>query len=224
MKRRLKQLKPKSDLLWITERTKRRHDIPQDIMLADRRMKVCVSGPEQAGKTSIIERIATGRFFEEYTPTTVTSFQNASITCCGTQTVNLELWDSSGSLRYIRFQNPLYYRGVTCVLLVYDVTNSDGLVLLLQLREECLHRASPKVKLIMCGNKSDVKHRGPKGVTYSQGAQLAREQGFDAFVEVSAKTTRNLHQLLGAIAQLCMEDESEYPRKTKTTKDHCYVM
>ncbi|KAH3766812.1 small GTP-binding protein [Pelomyxa schiedti] len=153
-----------------------------------------------------------GSFSMEYAPTIGARFMVLDAPA-GTLQVKLELWDCCGQERYLSLL-PMYYRGAACVVLVYDVTDSEGLVYLFKIREAIRSGAPMDVKLILCGNKSDVKDRGPKGVTRAQGLDLAKTNGFDAFIEVSALTGKNIPQLSHAIGTLVLENIDRNPRSS----------
>ncbi|KAH3714590.1 hypothetical protein Pelo_18900 [Pelomyxa schiedti] len=89
------------------------------------------------------------------------------------------------------------------------------------------HTTHPQ--LLLCGNKADIVdqessvthctgHMSPEAaegaVTYAQGLAFARANHCDGFIEVSAKTMKNIPELLAAFGLLALEGAP--PAKDRT--------
>ncbi|KAH3759786.1 hypothetical protein Pelo_8418 [Pelomyxa schiedti] len=166
------------------------------------RVKVCFTGPALSGKTCVIERIVNGRFFEEYTPTLWFQISRATASF-QTRPIDMEFW------------------GWLFDELDWLMERRNEVSPEVKVRNSSLKYYAQEPQTILCGNKVDVKDRGPKGVTREQGVQMAKENGFDAFIEVSAMTSRNIPQLRWAILQLFENVRSTH---TPTKKQKCAVM
>ena len=121
-------------------------------------MKAVVVGDTAAGKTSLSERFCYGDAAQHPNPTIGASFLQKRIQFTeksGSYSVSLQLWDTAGQERF-RSMAPMYYRGATAAIVVFDVTKSDS-----WLKVETWHRdlskyAEPGVVIGVAGNKTDL--------------------------------------------------------------------
>ncbi|KAH3722622.1 hypothetical protein Pelo_18673 [Pelomyxa schiedti] len=114
----------------------------------------------------------------------------------------------------------MYYRNSATIVLVYDITCLSSLTSLLEIITET-RAVNVFCKFLLCGNKADLVDRFNRhnaatdttrhvisaegAVTYSQGLEFAKAIHCDGFVEVSAKTMRNIPELLTALGLLVLE-------------------
>ncbi|KAG8729272.1 hypothetical protein FRC12_021101 [Ceratobasidium sp. 428] len=75
------------------------------------------------GKTSLVTRYVEERFAQT-TTTTGAFFHSKKVTVDGTK-VRLQIWDTAGQERF-RSMAPMYYRGASAAILVYDITNASS--------------------------------------------------------------------------------------------------
>eukprot|EP00045_Choanoeca_perplexa_P000057 m.12878 g.12878 ORF g.12878 m.12878 type:complete len:132 (+) comp10046_c0_seq1:27-422(+) len=87
--------------------------------------KIVLLGSQSVGKTSLVLRYVEGTFQAVGSPTIGASFFTHKLTVDGTR-VKLQLWDTAGQERF-RSMAPMYYRGASAALLVYDVTSANSL-------------------------------------------------------------------------------------------------
>ncbi|KAH3765890.1 protein mono-ADP-ribosyltransferase PARP4 [Pelomyxa schiedti] len=139
--------------------------------------------------------VSLGGKFCEYSEATI----GAAFQCVGVKTPNgnakLELWDTAGQERY-RSLSPMYYRGATAAMVVYDITSMESFTLARQWMDELKMRAPPDIVVILLGNKLDLAEK--RQVSTGAGSSLAAEYGIQ-FFEVSAKTTENLSAAISAM-------------------------
>jgi GTPase SAR1 family protein len=87
--------------------------------------KVVVLGEGAVGKTAIVTRFSHGFFRTDYKTTIGSQFAVKNITVTRTDgsevTVKLQIWDVAGQSRF-QILRPMYYRGSSGGILVYDVT------------------------------------------------------------------------------------------------------
>ncbi|KAH3764014.1 Ras family [Pelomyxa schiedti] len=219
---------------WLTERSE---SVDCDRIAAQHGINVCVIGASGTGKTCIAQRFIGKNFFEFQESTIGVGLLSANAPVRGSS-VKLHIWDTSGRGQY---QSVLGGRSVV-TLLVYDITCLSSLNSLTRIITD-IHEVNHVGKLLLCGNKADLFDNQQSSatacvasaetiVTYSQGLEFAKANHCDGFVEVSAKTMRNIPQLLTALGLLALEgaaspvEDHSYPlggviKKKKRHKPEC---
>lgn len=82
---------------------------------------VVTVGESGVGKTSLTLRFVNNHFKENIVATIGASFLTKTVNARG-MNVRFNIWDTAGQEKY-RSLASLYYRGVDCAIIVYDVTN-----------------------------------------------------------------------------------------------------
>jgi len=170
--------------------------------------KLVFVGDSSVGKTSIISRFMYDHFDTNYDATIGIDFLAKTHTVDG-KTVRLQLWDTAGQERF-RSLIPSYIRDSSVAVVVYAVDNLDSFDSVDKWIEEVRKEREDEVLLVLVGNKIDL-HR--KEVSSQEGAAKARDYKA-IFIETSAKTADNVHELFDKIArQLPDERPSSSERK-----------
>ncbi len=112
-------------------------------------------------------------------------------------TIRFELWDTAGQERY-RSLAPMYYRGASAAVVVFDVTNRDSFEGAKSWVKELQRRGDPNVVIGLAGNKADVKER--RAVEAAEAKEYASENSL-IYMDTSAKTSTNVKELFVAIAK-----------------------
>ena len=89
-------------------------------------IKIVMTGPVAAGKTSLVSRYFLGHFNKKEDSTVGASFVSKKVTASNSKKFVLELWDTAGEERY-RSLLPLYYRGADAVIVLFDSNDRNGL-------------------------------------------------------------------------------------------------
>lgn len=129
-------------------------------------------------------------------PPHIAAFLTQTITLDNT-TVKFEIWDTAGQERY-RSLAPMYYRGATAAIIVYDVTNPSSFEGAKSWVKELQRRGDPNVVIALAANKADLE--GKRKVTEAEGDDYAREHGI-IHMQTSAKTGMNIKSLFVEIAK-----------------------
>lgn len=117
--------------------------------------KVVILGESSVGKTSVVMRGSRDEFYEFQEPTIGAAFLTTARQVNDIQ-VKLELWDTAGQERY-RSLAPMYYRGATVAIIVYDITQPDSLVRAREWAMELQYKMPGKqCGLVLVGNKCDL--------------------------------------------------------------------
>lgn len=90
-------------------------------------IKIVVTGSCGCGKTSIISRLVSESFSDEYISTEGGTFHNAEFIYheFQGQKLKMEVWDTAGQEKY-KALTKLFYKNSNAVVLVYDTTNKDS--------------------------------------------------------------------------------------------------
>lgn len=158
-------------------------------------VKLCVLGDSGVGKSSIVQRFVHNTFNPAVESTIGASFMTKCMLVedC---TYKFNIWDTAGQERY-RSLAPMYYRNAGAAIIVYDVTSHSTFQSVKSwIRELQLHGSS-NVVMAIAGNKSDLE--GRREVTFRDARDYANSVNA-AFVETSALTAINIHELFKEIA------------------------
>lgn len=172
--------------------------------------KLVLLGDTAVGKSCLVVRFVRDEFFEFQEPTIggtfngnifilkrIAAFLTQTVDAEDGVTVKFEIWDTAGQERY-RSLAPMYYRGATAAIVVYDVTNKDSFIGAKSWVKELQRRGDPNVVIALAGNKSDLEAR--RKVESSEAEQYALDNDI-VHMETSAKTAFNVKKLFVAIAQ-----------------------
>ena len=154
--------------------------------------KVIFLGNSSVGKTSIINKLLTGDFDENVTPTigvafTSQRYENQKHNVC------ITYWDTAGQEQY-RNIVPMFYRGSNIAVIVFDVSIETDFADCDYWINGIYEHCDSKPEIIIVGNKIDL----PRVVTFTQGTDYAMENNA-TYVEVSAKTGENMDMLLDTL-------------------------
>jgi small GTP-binding protein len=111
--------------------------------------------------------------------------------------VKFEIWDTAGQERY-RSLAPMYYRGASAAIVVYDITNPDSFAGARSWVKELQRRGDPQCVIALAGNKADLESR--RAVEFEEAAAYAAEHGL-LHLETSAKNSNNVKALFVQIAK-----------------------
>ena len=159
--------------------------------------KVVILGESSVGKTSVVMRGVRDEFFEFSEPTIGAAFLTTS-RVVETVQVKLELWDTAGQERY-RSLAPMYYRGASVAMVVYDITRPESLVRAREWLAELRTRISgDKCAMVLVGNKCDLGEVSDKMAVAVE--EVVRDHLMDGaeplkHILVSAKTGVGIEEL-----------------------------
>lgn len=155
--------------------------------------KVVVLGASNAGKTCLIQRIATG--------TVTDSVATASIAYTrlhlGQQTI--DLWDTAGAEKFSPMAE-LYTRNASCVILVFDQSSSDSF----QAAQKLSAGLKPGTNVVLVQNKSDCEAM----VADSDVQKFAQEHNYPLFKTSALKGT-NVREMFERAAEFELADQDD---------------
>eukprot|EP00753_Platysulcus_tardus_P021040 PLAT8595.2.p1 GENE.PLAT8595.2~~PLAT8595.2.p1 ORF type:complete len:238 (-),score=76.44 PLAT8595.2:271-984(-) len=163
----------------------------------DDTFKVVLVGDHFVGKSSLLLRYCDDSYTESPKSTVGLNFKIHHLQLDGRK-VKLQIWDF-GSDERLRTITSAYYRGASCVLLVYDITNERTFA---RVKEQWLstveERACPDVYKVLIGAKADDEEH--RQVSTAAAQQFADSLGIPLF-ETSAKEDSNIDEAFATVAR-----------------------
>jgi len=181
--------------------------------------KFVMLGDTAVGKSSLCIKQVRDDFYEFNEPTIGAAFLTCSIEDEKNDvTHKLEIWDTAGQERY-RALAPMYYRGASAALVLYDVTDYNSFEGAKDWIDELLTKARPNIIIYLVGGKCDLlENSNIKEVNVAD--FLNKNLGRIHHMYTSAKTGENVNKLFLEAAQKvyeCIdEDEDCYSRSLST--------
>lgn len=117
-----------------------------------RQAKLVLLGDMGAGKSSLVLRFVKGQFHDYQESTIGAAFLTKTLPEHG---VKFEIWDTAGQERYHSLA-PMYYRGASAAVIVYDITHADSFVKAQNWVKELQRQGSPNMVMVLAGNKADL--------------------------------------------------------------------
>jgi small GTP-binding protein len=155
--------------------------------------KVCICGQQGVGKTALLNRRTSGVFNSDYRPTIAAAFATVQEEV-NSKPISLNVWDTAGQEKY-QSMMPLYFRSVSCVILVLDVTSPPSWAFVKRWVDTDLTSIRPTPLLFLCLNKKDL----PPVVEIPKIETWAGDLGIRVF-HTSASTGDNITDLFHAVA------------------------
>lgn len=151
-----------------------------------RTFKVIVIGDSGVGKTCLTYKFCAGHFPSSGTEATIgVDFREKIVNLNDGEEVRIQFWDTAGQERFRRSMISHYYRNVSAVVLVYDVSSKTSFEAMPHWIAECdVHGLMGKVPMLMVGNKCEDGM--PKVVPFNEAQRLADDNNMPVF-ETSAK-------------------------------------
>jgi len=162
--------------------------------------KIVVLGEGAVGKTAVVTRFSHGFFRTDYKTTIGSQFAVKNIDILGPDgqrtTVKLQIWDVAGQSRF-QILRPMYYRGSSGGILVYDVTRRRTFIVLEEWLEELERAVGKKIPLVLVANKTDLPDRV---IEPAEGKEFAARHEMP-YLESSAKTGEGIVDIFEELAK-----------------------
>ena len=165
--------------------------------------KMVFLGDSSVGKTCISTRFVRDEFTDFQEPTIGAAFQTKEMVV-GEKIIRFEIWDTAGQERY-RSLAPMYYRGASCAIIVYDITSMDSFKGAIMWVNEIFTKTT-NCKIFLIGNKCDLDRE-----------REVKQEDVDNFIEnedivhrlVSAKSDINIKETFDFVAKSMSENTPE---------------
>ncbi len=171
--------------------------------------KICMLGAFAVGKTSLVRRLVTSCFSEQYHTTIGVTVDKKSLAVDGTP-LTLVLWDLYGEDEFQKLRRS-YLRGSSGYLLVLDGMRRATLDIALHIQQSVADTLGP-VPFVVLINKHD--RRGEWEITDDDLARLA-QRGW-SFLTSSAKTGQGVEEAFTTLARAMLLIQEQSPLSEKT--------
>ncbi|CAH1413869.1 unnamed protein product [Lactuca virosa] len=154
-------------------------------------MELSLVGLQDAGKTSLVNSIATGGYSEDMIPTV--GFNMRKVT---KGNVTIKLWDLGGQRRF-RSMWERYCRGVTAILYVVDAADRDSIPITRTELHDLLTKPSLNgIPLLVLGNKIDKSQALTKQALVDQlGLDTIKDRELCCYM-ISCKESINIDMVM----------------------------
>ncbi|XP_074619644.1 putative Ras-related protein Rab-33 [Acropora palmata] len=156
--------------------------------------KIIIIGESGVGKTCLAHRFATGKFPERTEATIGVDFWERKLNLDGSK-IRLQIWDTAGQERFRKSMVVHYYRNVSAVIFMYDITREGSFKALATWLQEYEHYGlsdEGEVPKLMIGNKCDLIHE--RVVSSNQARKFADLHSMPVW-EVSTKNDEELETI-----------------------------
>jgi len=166
------------------------------------KFKVCLFGPGNVGKTSLLIRYIKDYFNPDLKQTIGSNFLIKDVEIDNTS-VRLLLWDIGGQDQFSKLRT-IYFKGSNAALGVYDVTSPQSLLKLPGWVSSIKKTVKKTIPMIIVGNKIDLERQ----VERQEAEDLAKRLNCE-YLETSAKTGEKVELAFKKMAQACMSSIGE---------------
>ena len=157
-------------------------------------------GDSSVGKTCISTRFVRDEFTDFQEPTIGAAFQTKEVPI-DDRIIRFEIWDTAGQERY-RSLAPMYYRGASCAIIVYDITSMDSFNGAKMWVNEIFTKTR-NCKIFLLGNKCDLDSE--REIKEEDIENFIREQDIVHRL-VSAKSDINIKETFDFVARSMPEN------------------
>ena len=170
--------------------------------------KCIVVGESSCGKTALALRVMYNSFPGDYRVTISPDCLRRNM-YLKDKFVAVEMWDTAGMESLNNFLPDQFYRDVSVVLIVFDITDSDSFTRTDKWKRKIQLKCDDDTTILLVGNKLDL--RAQRVVDSDMGKEKAAEFGAQ-YMEVSAKDGANTEAVLTEIANALPTAEELYFR------------
>lgn len=195
--------------------------------------KYVIVGDSATGKSSISRQFTDNEFLPIFDTTIGVDF-SSKIIVSKNKKIKIQMWDTAGQEKFQSIISS-YFRKVTCVILVYDISNRNSFNNLNNWLRIIRNNSTNNPYIILVGNKNDKYNRN---VTYEEGIEFANRNKL-LFIETSARKNYNIYNIFSITVNKIIDDFdnniinlndfaiSNYNTKTKLLKkkkDCCIII
>jgi len=169
-------------------------DDDSELEATEQVFKIIIIGDSGVGKTCLAHRFATGKFPERTEATIGVDFWERKLVLDGAN-IRLQIWDTAGQERFRKSMVVHYYRNVSAVIFMYDITREGSFRALTAWLQEYDHFGfsdDGEVPKLMIGNKCDLIHE--RVVSSNQARKFADIHNMPVW-EISTKNDEELETI-----------------------------
>ena len=169
--------------------------------------KIVVVGDGGVGKSTMIQRLITGKFLEQKI-TIGTDLASYAINLDENTTIKLQIWDFAGEKRF-RFFLPNYARGALGCLLCYDIARYTSFQNLSEWYSIVKENSADPV-FVLVGGKLDLSDL-KRTVSKEQAEEFRSEQNIPFFFETSSKSGENNKMIFETLTKAIIKKKNLIP-------------
>ncbi len=162
------------------------------------KFKVCLFGPGNVGKTSLLIRYIKDFFNSDLKKTIGSSFLIKDVVIDEVD-VRLLLWDIGGQEQFAKLRT-IYFKGSNAAFGVFDVSDPQSLLKLPGWISSIKKTVKKSIPMIIVGNKIDLERQ----VERQEAEDLAKRLNCE-YLETSAKTGEKVEFAFESIARACLK-------------------
>lgn len=171
--------------------------------------KVVIVGNASVGKSSLALRACRNQFFEFQESTMGAAFFKLDRHPDSEAHVKFEIWDTAGQERY-RCLAPMYYRGASFGIVVFDVIDAASLKAAETWVDELLKHATDMRQIVLVANKIDLRRDWSEGELWADAMHMARTRDL-VLCCASAKTGCNVERIFDDMARFVVASGAPTP-------------
>ena len=188
----------------------------QQALQADKKYKIIWVGDSGVGKTCLLTKALKNFFDQEIKSTLGFEYFNITINLKDKK-ILLQTWDTCGQESFECIVN-IFYKRAKLAILVYSIDDRKSFDRINFWLSEIRLNANENTKLILIGNKNDLEKR--REVSYEEGKSFSKVNGFDLFMESSAKEGDTPNLILNKAAKILYDSEIESLKKNQDINDN----
>lgn len=175
--------------------------------------KIVLLGDGGVGKTTLRNRYLGKEFSSEYLPTLGADFASKQVKI-REKVLKFQIWDLAGQPTFKQIRK-LYYAHTVGCLAIFDITRPKSLHNLENWMFELVqHAQSPKLSIIILGNKTDKRKRLSKSISTRNArsfisktlkSNLPELKTKITYIETSAKTGKNVERAFQELGRKILE-------------------
>jgi small GTP-binding protein len=176
-------------------------------------LKIVVVGDTGVGKTSSLLTFCDDEYPGDHIPTTCHDFW-AKVEF-NSKTIELRLWDTSGSDKYNDLRT-LSYTDTNVFLIQFDINDKKSLKNIKTNWIPEINKYCPGTPYIIVGNKMDLREdneEDKKIVKYDKGLKFAKENGAAEYCECSSKNKKGLSVVYETAVKIHYEGNKNLKKK-----------
>ena len=172
----------------------------------DLSFKIIVVVDSGVGKSCLTMRGTKNHFEDFYSPTVGFEFFTFNIRI-NDKNIKLQIWDTCGQEAY-RSLITSFYRNSSLAIVAYAINNQNSFNHIEAWLNEIKAQANPETKIFLIGTKVDLDNE--RTIQLEDGEKLAKDNGFNYFIETSAKTGFNAQSVFIEAAKELYKSHLEY--------------
>lgn len=161
-----------------------------------REVKLVLLGEAGVGKSSLVLRFVANHF-KAYSESTIGAAFMSKTLVVDDQAIKFQIWDTAGQEKYHSLA-PMYYRGASAAIVVYDITRATSFKVLQNWVQELQSLGPENIVIAIAGNKCDLDDK--REVARDEAKGYADDINA-IFVETSAKTGDNVQDMFTVISK-----------------------